>query len=194
MEIENKILIFGIISVLLLSLLATPIFAADTATSNQGLIQMLQQKIADLIKQITDLIRQMTQQQTANVSESVMQQNYQPAENSTQNTSTVDTSIQSNNQTYNNSTKVDISSQSSSPGSSGQATLTVNVTGATAYVSINHGTKFAYSGPIALNNGDTYSVTVSQNTSSGSNTSSSNTTCSGTASSGGAYYCNISVQ
>jgi len=186
MEIENKILIFGIISVLLLSLLATPIFAADTATSNQGLIQMLQQKIADLIKQITDLIRQMTQQQTANVSESVMQQNYQPAENSTQNTSTVDTSIQSNNQTYNNSTKVDISSQSSSPGSSG--------IGATAYVSINHGTKFAYSGPIALNNGDTYSVTVSQNTSSGSNTSSSNTTCSGTASSGGAYYCNISVQ
>jgi hypothetical protein len=176
---EKNILFLGVISVLLFGLLAAPIFAADSPDSNQNLIQIIQQKIADLIKQITDLIKQMAQQQAVKVSNPVIQQNYEPAENSVQ-TST-NTNIQS------------FSSSNSSSGS-GQATLTVNVTGATAYVSINGGSKFAYSNPITLNNGDKYSVTVTQNTSSGSNTSNSSTTCSGTASSGGTYYCNINVK
>ncbi|MDP3882686.1 MAG: hypothetical protein Q8Q48_01375 [Candidatus Staskawiczbacteria bacterium] len=179
---KKNILFLVIISVILFSLLAAPIFATNTTATNENLIQMLQQKIADLIKQITDLIKQLTQQQTAQISESLMQQNYQPAENSVQ-TSTASTT----------NTNVQSFTNNSAP-NSGQATLTVNVTGATAYVSINGGSQFAYSGPIKLNNGDKYSVIVSSSTSSNGNTSSSKTTCSGTASSGGTYYCNINVQ
>ncbi len=63
----------------------------------------------------------------------------------------------------------------------GQALLTVNAKGVTAFVSINGGVPFAYASPIYLQNGDTYSV------------SAANSKCSGIASTGGNYTCNISV-
>jgi hypothetical protein len=69
------------------------------------------------------------------------------------------------------------------------ATLTVNVAGTSAYVSINNGAQFVYVSPITLNNGDTYSVIASSANGGGS----SNSKCSGTASFGGSYVCNISM-
>jgi hypothetical protein len=68
------------------------------------------------------------------------------------------------------------------------ATLTVNVSGVTAYISINGGTQFAYTSPLILNNGDTYLVTASS-----SNNGTSTSKCSGIASSGSSYVCNISI-
>jgi len=75
--------------------------------------------------------------------------------------------------------------------SQGSATLTVNATGVTAYVSINGGAQFAYTSPIILNNGDKYSVTASVSSSNGAGNSTSK--CNGTASSGGSYVCNINI-
>ena len=72
---------------------------------------------------------------------------------------------------------------------SGTATLTVNATGVTAYVSINGGNQFAYASPITLNNGDSYSVTASSSGGGGNSTSK----CNGVASSGGSYVCNIKI-
>jgi len=72
--------------------------------------------------------------------------------------------------------------------SQGTATLTVNAAGVMAYVSINGGAQFAYTSPITLNSGDTYSVTASS-----SNNGTSTSKCSGTASSGGSYVCNINM-
>jgi hypothetical protein len=71
------------------------------------------------------------------------------------------------------------------------ATLTVNASGVTAYVSINGGSQFAYTSPITLNNGDKYSVVASASGSNGAGNSTSK--CNGTASSGGTYVCNINI-
>lgn len=64
--------------------------------------------------------------------------------------------------------------------------LTVNASGVTPMVSINGGSAFVYAGPLTLKDGDRYSVTA-QNGSSSSK-------CSGTVSSTGTYTCNISAQ
>jgi hypothetical protein len=64
--------------------------------------------------------------------------------------------------------------------------LTVNVQGVSALVSINSGAQFVYVSPIVLKNGDTYSVTAQNST--------STSKCNGKASSGGSYVCNITIK
>ena len=132
---------------------------AGPAFAQTNSVEALRSQIQALIKQITDLIRQLIQAQIA----------------STQNQNLIQTTSPQI-QAINNS-------------NSEHATLTVNATGVTAYVSINNGAQFAYTSPLTLNNGDTYSVTATLNNS-GSNSTSK---CSGKVSGGGNYTCNVSM-
>lgn len=144
-------------------------FNANAATTNNtaALIAQLQQEIENLVKQIIALIQASIQKQTV----------------ASINTNTgTTTQVQSNSQ---------VNIQGQTQNSSGAATLTINVSGATAYVSINNGAQFAYTSPITLNNGDTYSVKVSVPSTTG--IGSSNSTCSGTVSAGGSYICNMQI-
>jgi len=121
----------------------------------------VQQEIQSLIRQIISLLQQITQLRLAQQNQ--MQQ------------APVQPQVQTQTQT-----------------SSGlqTATLTVKASGVTAYVSINNGSQFAYTTPITLNNGDTYSVTASASSGGSGNSTSK---CSGVASSGGTYTCNITI-
>lgn len=163
-----------------------PVLAAENP------IQKIQQRIQALLQQISDLFRQFALE-TKKIAEEKAPLDSSDMYLSQKNTAKADIQTEAkpksdfqNTAQIQTRNRIESSTQSGVASSANPAILTVKASGVTPKVSINGGSEFDYSGPITLNDGDTYLVTAS--------VLNSTTKCKGTASPGGTYSCNINMQ